>query len=132
MARSIKRRLATACRRRSSAQAIALTPTEAAIARVWKEILDVAPFGPDENFFHLGGDSLRAIQAVLQINRALNSNLTVSHIFEAPTIRALAKKIDSLKSQAMPTIRRARIEPRRTREVAGLSDAEVNALLNDC
>jgi amino acid adenylation domain-containing protein len=107
-----------------------LSATEQAIARVWREILDTHSVGLDESFFHLGGDSLRAIQAILQINRALNRNLTVSHIFESPTIRALAKKIDSLNTTAMPSIRKARIEPIRRRDVSKLSDAEVNTLLN--
>lgn len=104
--------------------------TEQTIARVWREILDAHSVGLDENFFHIGGDSLRAIQAILQINRVLSSNLTVSHIFEAPTIRALTKKIDSLKAVAIPSIRQARIEPIRRRDVSKLSDAEVNSLLN--
>jgi amino acid adenylation domain-containing protein len=114
-----------------SAEPAALSATESAIARVWKEILDVPTLSASENFFHIGGDSLRAIQAILQINRALGSNLTVTHIFEAPTIRALAKKIDSAKAQAMPAIKRNRIEPaRRAADVAKLSDTEVDALLN--
>ena len=114
----------------ASPATVQLTETEQAIARVWREILDTTSVGADENFFHLGGDSLRAIRAILQINRALNTNLGVSHMFEAPTIRGLAKKIDGVKATAMPSIRKSRIEPIRKRDVSALSDAEVNSLLN--
>ncbi|HUS37271.1 MAG TPA: amino acid adenylation domain-containing protein [Verrucomicrobiae bacterium] len=111
-------------------ESVALSPTETAIAGVWKEILKLLSIGPDENFFHLGGDSLRAIQSVLQINRAVGSNLTITHVFQAPTVRGLAKKIDAAKTQAMPSIRRARSEDlRRSADVAALSDAEVDSLL---
>jgi aryl carrier-like protein len=117
--------------RQSGADTTTLSVTENAIATVWKEILKVSSVGPDENFFHLGGDSLRAIQSVLQINRALGSNITITHVFQTPTIRALAKKIDSAKPQALPGIRRARTEPaRRTPDVSSLSDAEVDSLLS--
>jgi amino acid adenylation domain-containing protein len=105
-----------------------LNPTETIIARVWRDILDAPAIGADENFFHLGGDSLRAIQAVLQINRAVGSNLTVSHIFEAPTIRMLARKAASAQASEAPL---ERIQPRASSEVADLSDDEVNALLNE-
>ena len=111
------------------AETISLNATESAISRVWKDLLDLPAIAPDENFFHLGGDSLRAIQAVLQINRALNSNLTVSHIFEAPSIRSLARKIDAPREGA--AIRKSRIEPiQRSRDVEEMSDSEVDALLN--
>lgn len=103
--------------------------TETVIARVWREILDAQAIGVDENFFHLGGDSLRAIQSVLQINRALGSNLTVSHIFEAPTIRSLARKAKM--APAAAEISMARIQPRAASDVANLSDDEVDALLNE-
>jgi aspartate racemase len=107
-----------------------LSATESAIAGVWKEILKVTSIGPDENFFHLGGDSLRAIQSALQINRALGANITITHVFQTPTLRGLAKKIDSTKAEATPSIRRGRIEPaRRSPDVSKLSDAEVDSLL---
>jgi amino acid adenylation domain-containing protein len=108
-----------------------LSATESAIANVWKEILKIASIGPDENFFHLGGDSLRAIQSVLQINRALGSNITITHVFRAPTIRGLAKKIDPANAQTMSSIRRAPMERARpTPDVASMSDAEVDSLLS--
>jgi amino acid adenylation domain-containing protein len=108
-----------------------LSATETAIANVWKEILKIASVGADENFFHLGGDSLRAIQSVLQINRTLGSNITITHVFQAPTIRGLAKKIDSVKAQAMPSMRRTPMERARpTPDVSSMSDAEVDSLLS--
>lgn len=112
-------------------ESTALSAAENAIATVWKEILKLPSIGPDENFFHLGGDSLRAIQSVLQINRALNSNLTINHVFQAPTVRRLAKVIDGAKAPAMPRIRRSRSVPGGAAlDVSALSDADVDSLLS--
>jgi amino acid adenylation domain-containing protein len=123
--------LATDATPQSQSGPTVLSPTENAIASVWKEILKLPAIGPDENFFHLGGDSLRAIQSVLQINRALGSNVTITHVFQAPTIRGLAKKIESAKGEATPSIRRSRIERARSApDVSSLSDSEVDSLLS--
>jgi aryl carrier-like protein len=115
----------------TEAQSESLSPTETAIANVWKEILKTPAVRAEENFFHLGGDSLRAIQSVLQINRATGSNLTITDVFQAPTIRALAKKIDTAKAQTQPSMRRARAKSATpARDVAALSDSEVDSLLS--
>jgi amino acid adenylation domain-containing protein len=109
----------------------ALSPIETAIANVWKQILKTASIGPDENFFHLGGDSLRAIQSVLQINRALGSNITITNVFQTPTVRGLARKIDPAKAQSLPGIRRAGMQrAHSTPDVCSLTDAEVDSLLS--
>jgi amino acid adenylation domain-containing protein len=114
-----------------SSSDLPFTATENALAEVWKEILKVPTIGPDENFFHLGGDSLRAIQSVLQINRALNSNITISHVFQSPTIRSLGQKIESARAQTIPAIRRSSKQPARpSPDVSALSDSEVDSLLS--
>lgn len=115
----------------AAADEASFSPMESAIANVWKDILKVSSIGADENFFHIGGDSLRAIQSTLHINRTLGANITITHVFQTPTVRGLAKKIDSLKAQAMPSMRRAPIEPAlATPDVSSLSDAEVDSLLS--
>ena len=45
-------------------------------------------------FFHLGGDSLSAMRAVAAINTALDTNLAVTTIFDAPSVRSLSRQVD--------------------------------------
>ncbi|OOK81684.1 condensation domain protein [Mycobacterium kansasii] len=47
----------------------------------------------DESFFDLGGDSLAAMRVIAAINTALDANLTVRTLFEAPTAAQLASCI---------------------------------------
>jgi len=74
---------------------------------------------------------LRAIQSVLQINRALGSNITITNVFQTPTVRGLARKIDPAKAQSLPGIRRAGMQrAHSTPDVCSLTDAEVDSLLS--
>lgn len=109
-----------------------MNATEAAVAKVWAAVLDRPGVRGDENFFQMGGDSLRAIQAILQINRALNCELTLSQIFEAPTVKGIAKIITNKQQTARPAeAKRPSMPPIRRRQVGSMSDSQVNALLND-
>ena len=49
----------------------------------------------DENFFDLGGHSIHAARLLTRLRRHAPL-LTVRHVFEAETLRALALKIESL------------------------------------
>jgi len=69
------------------------TPAEAALLRIFAEVLGGAPRGIDDNFFAHGGQSLKAIQIVSRIRRELKLSVTVADIFHAPTPRELAKTL---------------------------------------
>ncbi|WP_434339688.1 amino acid adenylation domain-containing protein [Motilimonas cestriensis] len=64
------------------------TELEAQIATVWRQVLQVERVGITDNFFHLGGNSINAVQAVADINTALDIHpgLAVRDLFEALTI----------------------------------------------
>jgi pimeloyl-ACP methyl ester carboxylesterase len=68
------------------------TDTEHRIAGVWQEILQLpdADVDIDEDFFALGGDSFRAVQAA----RAIDPALKVITLFTRPTVRELAAFLD--------------------------------------
>ena len=57
-------------------------------------MLGVDRVGVDESFFDLGGDSLSAMRAVAAINTALDTNLAVTTIFDAPSVRSLSEQLD--------------------------------------
>jgi len=59
---------------------------EAAICRIWQDVLDLErPVGRNDDFFALGGDSLQAARAVSRIEAALGFRPSVSAIFTAAT-----------------------------------------------
>ncbi|MBM0108856.1 amino acid adenylation domain-containing protein, partial [Steroidobacter sp. S1-65] len=66
---------------------------EQTLARIWQELLQLERVGRQDNFFELGGHSLLATRAVTQINRLLDVDIKLRHVFEKPTIRRLAEII---------------------------------------
>jgi amino acid adenylation domain-containing protein len=66
------------------------SPVERSLAEIWKAVLGVEQIGLDDSFFELGGDSLRALQA-LRASRQAGLDLTVQNLFDHPTIAGLAK-----------------------------------------
>lgn len=66
------------------------TEREAEIAAIWKAALGIDYIERDQSFFDLGGDSLSAINAILQMER-LNVDSEISRqIFEGRTISEIA------------------------------------------
>jgi amino acid adenylation domain-containing protein len=54
------------------------------VAQVWRRVLQAPLGGPDEDFFEAGGDSLKAITFMIELERALGAELSVGLINEAP------------------------------------------------
>lgn len=78
----------------------AATPTEAKLAVLWTLLLQKDHFGPDDDFFLAGGDSLAATQLVLTVNEVFHVELGLESVFAgASTIRAMAATIDELQGQ---------------------------------
>ncbi|MEP6997379.1 MAG: AMP-binding protein, partial [Betaproteobacteria bacterium] len=74
------------------------TATEVKLAQLWKWLLQKDRFGPNDDFFLLGGDSLAATQLVLAANEVFNVELGLDLIFsDASTIRTMAAIIDERK-----------------------------------
>ncbi|OBG69429.1 non-ribosomal peptide synthetase, partial [Mycobacterium sp. E3339] len=70
------------------------TLTEEILAGVYAQVLGLGRVGVDDSFFDLGGDSLSAMRLVAAVNTSLDSTLSVRALFEAPTIRQLAPRLD--------------------------------------
>lgn len=60
---------------------------------VWEDILQRQPIGVTENFFELGGDSLRAVRLLLQIEEATGRTLSLATLIQAPTIAQLVEQM---------------------------------------
>jgi amino acid adenylation domain-containing protein len=74
----------------------ALTPTEQKIATIWRDLLalDGVP-APEDDYFELGGDSLRAFELFDRIESSLGRELSPNVLLEASTLGSLAALIDS-------------------------------------
>jgi acyl-CoA synthetase (AMP-forming)/AMP-acid ligase II/acyl carrier protein len=66
---------------------------EAAIANIYAEVLSIDQVGTNENFFALGGDSLRASQVIARIRAIFEINFTVATIFMKSTVAELAAEV---------------------------------------
>ena len=69
------------------------TPDEQAIAAAWREVLGVERVGATDGFFSLGGHSLRAVKIIDRIEQTLGVRIPVSTVFNAPTVRGLARAV---------------------------------------
>jgi amino acid adenylation domain-containing protein len=69
------------------------TETEIKLTALWAEVLKIKSVGIDDNFFELGGHSLIAVRLTTEMERRLDCHVPVALLFEFPTIRQLAEKI---------------------------------------
>src|SRR3989339_495636 len=72
------------------------TETEKQLICIWKKILNIKKIGLNDNFFDLGGHSIKAIQATTMINKKFNIDLSLKIFFQCSTIAKLAQKIEDI------------------------------------
>ncbi|MBF0573318.1 MAG: amino acid adenylation domain-containing protein, partial [Desulfamplus sp.] len=68
---------------------------EQKIAEIWQEILERSPIGIDDNFFEVGGHSLRATRIISRIHKVLSVEITLQEFFRNPDIRTLANLVQT-------------------------------------
>jgi len=72
------------------------TPAEHVLARFWSELLAVDAVGVDDDFFESGGHSLLALQMTARIRSVFDVPALPQLLFDAPTIRTLARSLAAL------------------------------------
>ncbi|GAB1218566.1 hypothetical protein ATERTT37_007825 [Aspergillus terreus] len=82
---------------------LATTNEERTLQEIWAQVLHLpsSKVGIDDNFFHLGGDSVNGMQAVVQA-RARNIHHTLEEIFRCKTIAAILSHLTGWKHQERP------------------------------
>jgi hypothetical protein len=81
----------------------AIAGIPAQIQTLWGRALGIAAFGPDENFFDLGGTSLQLTRLHAELQAALGRRLPVTGLFSHPTLRSLARWLDGTPDEARNT-----------------------------
>lgn len=81
--------------RLSVAEYLAPVGTARVVADVIGRVLHRGEIGALDDFFALGGDSLSATQVTARLAAALNTEVPVRMLFEAPVVRDLAGRLDA-------------------------------------
>jgi amino acid adenylation domain-containing protein/thioester reductase-like protein len=68
-------------------------PVEEKLAQIWGQVLGIAHIGIYDNFFELGGHSLLTAQLLSQVRDNFGVKLSLTSLFQSPTIAGLAEKI---------------------------------------
>jgi acyl carrier protein len=107
------------------------TPVEETLAAIWREVLGVPAVGVQDDFFVLGGHSLSAARILSRVRDSLGANLSLSVIFESPTVEGMAAAVSS--SAVFPPAPAAPPavdeEAALLAQAAEMSDADLDALL---
>ncbi|MGE5339901.1 MAG: amino acid adenylation domain-containing protein [Candidatus Omnitrophota bacterium] len=92
---------------------------ETSMADIWQNFFGFREVGIDDDFFELGGDSLKAITVSGEVHKAVNVKIPLQEFFKTPTIRGLREYIRSSREDQY-----ASIEPSEKKEYYPLSSAQ--------
>ena len=67
---------------------------ECTLVHVWEEMLGVEDIGVNDDFFALGGHSLKALNLIERINKLFSCKLPATQIYRSPTIKQLCLTIE--------------------------------------
>ncbi len=80
---------------------------EESILTIWQEVLGRERISTTEDFFILGGQSLKAIQLASKVSKKFNKKVTMEQIFRNPTIQSLSKELQNMKGIKYQGIKKA-------------------------
>ncbi len=80
------------------------TDMELSLAKIWANVLNLnlEKLDINDNFFVVGGDSIKAIRLVVTINKKLGIKISLNDLFKNPTVAQLSNFIASLKIGKKP------------------------------
>ncbi|KPV61276.1 bacitracin synthetase, partial [Paenibacillus sp. A3] len=80
------------------------TPAEAQLAQIWQEVLGLPQVGVKDNFFDIGGHSLRATLLVSRIQKEMSGEISLREAFQYPTIEEMAQLLEERENMAYASI----------------------------
>lgn len=95
------------------------TETEQKLCGMWEQFFRIDRIGVQDDFFELGGDSLKAITVVSAIHKELSVEIGLPVFFNMPTIQQLSAYIDGAERSAYHDI-----EPAEAKDYYELSSAQ--------
>jgi amino acid adenylation domain-containing protein len=78
---------------RPTAYAAPRSTLEHQLAELWQDFFGLLPVGIDDDFFDMGGDSLKAVHMVNRIHRETDVRVSLEEFFKRSTIRVLSEYI---------------------------------------
>lgn len=81
---------------------------EEKLALIWQDILGIKKIGRNDNFFMLGGHSLKATSLVARIHKEFNIDMPLKEIFKAPIIAEIARYMKEAKESIYQSIQTAK------------------------
>lgn len=69
------------------------------LVEIWEETLNIKKIGISNNFFDLGGHSLKAMMLVARIHKELDVSISVNEVFNFPTINEMSRYMMSLNKE---------------------------------
>lgn len=77
------------------------TEMEEALAEFWQDVLGGEPIGALDNFFARGGDSLKGVTLIANLQQGFDIDLDIESVFRLPTLAAQASHIEEVLLQDM-------------------------------
>lgn len=71
-----------------------LSGLELGMLELWRKMLSCNSIGLDDDFFEAGGDSLMALQMLLELEKMIGHSVPETILFECSTIRQLARGVE--------------------------------------
>jgi microcystin synthetase protein McyA len=78
------------------------TPEEELLVGIWAEVLGLERVGIHDNFFDLGGDSIRSLQ-VRVLAQKIGLDFSIQQIFQHQTIHELAREVSAVAPSSLST-----------------------------
>ncbi|GGM54574.1 hypothetical protein GCM10012275_27140 [Longimycelium tulufanense] len=85
-------------------QPITRSRVEEIVSDIWKRVLDLPDVDPSDNFFEIGGNSLKAAQLVAELRRVLDPDFPLVRLFDRPTVRALSTALTGENKASQPLV----------------------------
>lgn len=64
------------------------------VRNIWAETIGNNDFSENDGFFEIGGDSINSVTVMERINNAIGCDITVTNIFEYPTLKKICEFIN--------------------------------------